>query len=69
MQYLAHNIHTHTHTTAHDPVSQPMHKFYNMHSIFLTFLSQLQIWVTIIPNKIIKVHPNPNPNPKPKSWP
>ena len=40
-----------SHTTAHDPVSQPITLC--MHSIFFTFLSQLQIWVTIIPNKII----------------
>ena len=53
LEHLEHNIHvythTHTHTTAHD--SQPMHLFALV--FFFTFLSQLQIWVTIIPNKII----------------
>ena len=54
MQYLEHNIHTHTHThnRSRSGVALAANALY-MHSIFFTFLSQLQIWVTIIPNKII----------------
>ena len=54
MQNLEHNMHTynvhthtHTHTTAHDPVCIATN------ALILHFFHSLQIWVTIIPNKII----------------
>ena len=56
MQYLEHitSIHyTHTHNCSRSGIATNGNALICMHSIFFTFLSQLQIWVTIIPNKII----------------
>ena len=52
----AYSIHTHTHTHTHTQLLTIRYSnqgSYFMHSIFSIFLSQLLIWVTIIPNKII----------------